>query len=411
MNGYYTNFYISIRDYFVKPPEGYSQNTIRELEKDYPVTDSHSDQEFPDILMIMSESYADLSILGSELKTNIPVTPFLDSLKENTISGYVLASIFGGTTANSEFEALTGYSLHFLPEGATPYQQYLQQNTYSLNWVLRSLGYRCNATHPYYASGWNRTTAYPLLGFSQSTFIDDYPRNNLIREYVSDQEMFEYLLDALEQSQESPQFLFGVTMQNHGDYGFLEDNLDEYIYLENYKSDYPQAESYLTLIHESDKALEYLLTQLQQSEKKTIVLFFGDHLPKLESAFYEEVHGGSFSNLEDLMLQYTVPFFIWANYDIPEQTVTCTSMNYLGRYLLEVIGIDLPPYYQFLKETEQVLPALNAFGYYSKDCGTIIPYDEAEGKEAEMLNLYRILQYNCLFDKGNRSQIFFPTAQ
>ena len=219
--------------------------------------------------------------------------------------------------------------------------------------------------------------------------------------------MFEYLLDALEQSQESPQFLFGVTMQNHGDYGFLEDNLDEYIYLENYKSDYPQAESYLTLIHESDKALEYLLTQLQQSEKKTIVLFFGDHLPKLESAFYEEVHGGSFSNLEDLMLQYTVPFFIWANYDIPEQTVACTSMNYLGRYLLEVIGIDLPPYYQFLKETEQVLPALNAFGYYSNETGKFQSGEEAKGLEAEWLNRYHILQYNAIHDKTGRSEHFF----
>ena len=52
---------------------------------------------------------------------------------------------------------------------------------------------------------------------------------------------------------------------------------------------------------------------------------------------------------------------------------------------------------------------MNAFGYYSKEIGSFISYDEAEGAEAEMLNLYRILQYNCLFDEDNRSQIFFPT--
>jgi hypothetical protein len=31
-------------------------------------------------------------------------------------------------------------------------------------------------------------------------------------------------------------------------------------------------------------------------------------------------------------------------------------------------------------------------------------------EETEMLNLHRILQYNCPFDKGNRSQVFFPEA-
>lgn len=53
---------------------------------------------------------------------------------------------------------------------------------------------------------------------------------------------------------------------------------------------------------------------------------------------------------------------------------------------------------------------MNAFGYYSKTRETFIPYEEAEGKEAEILELYRILQYNSLFDKENRSQVFFPTA-
>ena len=141
----------------------------------------------------MSESYADFSILGSELRTNQPVTPFLDSLEENTIRGYALSSVFGGTTANSEFEFLTGLSMANLPEGCCPYQQYINTDTPSLVQWMNTLGYRTIATHPYFSSGWNRTQVYPLLGFSEMTFDDNYPYQDLIREFVSDREMYSYV--------------------------------------------------------------------------------------------------------------------------------------------------------------------------------------------------------------------------
>ena len=139
-------------------------------------------------------------------------------------------------------------------------------------------------------------------------------------------------------------------------------------------------------------------------------MFFGDHLPNLDPGFYEELHGGPFDTLEEQMLQYTVPFFVWANYDIEEQDVGLTSLNFLSNYVYEAAGLPLPPYNAFLKDVQEVIPAMNAFGYYSKEQGAFIPYEEAAGEEAEMLDLYRILQYNCLFDKENRSQVFFPAA-
>ncbi|MFQ8879024.1 MAG: sulfatase-like hydrolase/transferase [Roseburia hominis] len=38
----------------------------------------------------------------------------------------------------------------------------------SLASYLQSLGYETVATHPYYATGWNRDKVYPWLGFEQS---------------------------------------------------------------------------------------------------------------------------------------------------------------------------------------------------------------------------------------------------
>lgn len=405
MNGYHVNLYLSIRDHFVDPPENYSDTLVSSLEEEYPA--SEKPEDLPNVLVIMNESFADLRVFGGALNTNIPVTPYLDSLEENTIRGSALASVYGGGTANSEFECLSGFTMQFFPTSSTPYQQYIHSESHNLTWVLKNLGYDCMATHPYLASGWGRPAVYPRYGFDRSTFIDSYPNQNLVRNFVSDQEMYEYLLEQLNAAGDAPLFLFGITMQNHGGYGEPVPNYTPRVFLEGYSQEYPQAEEYLSLMNYSDEALEYLLTQLQQYPEDTVVLFFGDHLPGVEKELYEELYGGSFDTLDSQMLQYTVPFFIWANYDIPEQEIGCTSLNYLGRYLLEAAGIPLPPYYQFLKEAERVIPAVNAFGYYSRSGQTFQTCEEAQGEEALWLSRYESLQYNGVFDKHGRSDHFF----
>ena len=407
-NGFYVNFYLSVRNYFVEKPSSYSPEYIEELEQRYasaPQDTAEEPESSPNILIIMNESFADFRVFGNDVQTNTQVLPFYDSLTENTIKGYALSSVYGGSTANSEFECLTGFSMQFLPAGTMPYQQYIQSDLYSLVQVMNQYGYQSMATHPFKASGWNRTNAYPRLGFSASTFMEDYPGEKLLRDFISDQEMYEYVLDQVQNCEEGPLFLLGITMQNHGSY-------DDYpetsapIHLEGYSQEYTQTETYLTLLRQSDMALEYFLGELEKSPEKTVVLFFGDHLPSLDSAFYEELYGKPFDTLDSRMLQYTVPFFIWANYDIPEQTVDCTSLAYLSRYLLETAGLPLPPYFQFLKDLEQAIPAINALGYYSNSAQAFLTVEEAQGTEAQWLQTYSALQYNGLFE-DQRSNIFF----
>lgn len=405
-NGLFLNFAGLLRDSHVSAPESYDPAALDNMAQQYDVG-SEPGEDLPNILVIMNESYADFRILGSDLPTNIEVTPFADSLKENTIRGYALSSIFGGKTANSEFECLTGLSMANLPAGSVPYQFYIQQDTFSLAHLLNRFGYRTVSTHPYFSSGWGRTTAYPLLGFAESDFLESYPQQDLIREYVSDRELYAQMLDILDQEQDSPLFLFAISMQNHGDYTYEEENYSQTVFLEGMEGSYSMAEQYLTLLHESDNAMKDLITALENSDRKTIVLFFGDHFPQVEGDFFQELHGGSFDTLSQQMLQYTVPFYIWANFDIPEQEVECTSLNYLSRYLLEAAGLPLSPLHSFLKDMEQQIPAINAYGYYSRQAGTYLPFSEAEGEEAQWLEDYACLQYNSLFDSENKSEVFF----
>lgn len=402
-NGYYLNFSAQLRDSVIRPPEGYSEEKISELEKHW--SDAGEPGHRPNVVAVMLESVGDLTVLGDELRTNVPVLPVLESLTENTIRGYALCPVFGGTTANSEFEFLTGQSTAFLPRGAVPYSQYMDENVYSLAWYLRSLGYEVETTHPFSSSGYDRKRVYPLLGFQKSTFEEAYPDAGRIRSYVSDQEVFDYILRQLDRP--DPLFLFGVTMQNHGGYLYEGKNYEKSISLEGYSRDFPQAEQYLSLLHETDRAVGQFLKELEEYPEETIVLLFGDHLPDIEQEFYREIHGGPFEELQDKMRQYTVPFYIWANFDIPEEEVPCTSLNYLANYLLKAAGIELPPYQQFLADLEQVIPAQNFMGYYSKSRQQYLPMAEAEGEEAAWLAKYGLLQYNSLFDEKGRSEGFF----
>ena len=192
-NGYILNFLLEIRDSFVSEPDGYSLDTVSELEDEYDGKDgsrSQSDVKNPTIIAIMSESYADMSVVG-DFETNIPVTPFTDSLKENTLRGHALSSVYGAKTPNSEWEFLTGNSMAFLPDGSVVYQQYIDKEPSTLVTTLKDNDYTCVAMHPYYASGWNRSTIYPTMGFDETYFIDDFDQTNIIRDYIKDQELFD----------------------------------------------------------------------------------------------------------------------------------------------------------------------------------------------------------------------------
>jgi len=412
-NGLYLNMYLGFRDSFVKAPEGYSPENVDNLIAEY--TDEQtvsSEEDYPNVIVIMNESFADFESFYKPPVFSKPLTPYIDSLDDNLIQGKALCSVYGGNTANSEFEFLMGHTMAFFPNSVTviPYQQYLGEEVYSLPHLMRSLGYDTFATHPYKPGGWQRDSRYPTFGFSEITFIDDYPQQKLLRNYVSDREMYEYVLDKLcDNEQKAPMFIFGITMQNHGGYEYKGTDFSETVKIVGCEGKYPMAEQYLSLINESDKALQFFIENLKDFEENTVLLLFGDHLPKIEEDFYAQINGGTVDSLEEQQVMHSVPFYIWANYDIPEYEVELTSLNYLSRYLLEAEKIDLPPYYRFLKDTETVIPAINSYGYYSVSKQKYISLDEAEKEEALALQNYELIQYNNIFDKRNRNYAAFDS--
>ena len=411
-NGYVLNFVLSARDSFVDEPEDYDLETIVYLENNYEDKQvnaiGESLEKDPTIIVVMNESFADLSVIG-EFKTNKPLTPFMDSLVDNTIKGYALSSIFGAKTPNSEWEFMTGGSMAFLPTGSIVYQQYLNDTPSSMVSTLKNVGYTCVAMHPYYETGWSRNLVYPKLGFDESYFLDHFDKSQMIREYISDEELYNKIIDRYENRKVNEKlFIMSISMQNHGGYAKDYDNFEEKYY--KVGRSYTDANQYFSLIRESDDALRDFVNYFWSVEEPVEIIFFGDHQPSLNRKFYEILNGKGLSGLtmKELEALYTVPFFIWTNYETPEETIEITSLNFLSSMALERAGIDLPPYNQFMLDLMEVVPAINSRGYYSLEKGKYVHVEDALGKELDWIKKYQSLQYNGMFDSRNRSDVFFP---
>ncbi|MCR5230096.1 MAG: LTA synthase family protein [Solobacterium sp.] len=419
-NGYLVNYLLQVKETVVREPEDYSLQTVGTVAEELHEETENDTEKHPDIIIIMDESFADMSCIGDGITTNQEVTPFISSLKENTIKGYALSSVYGGGTPNSEYEVLTGNTMMFLSKGIMAYQQYISQPSSSMVSVLNNMGYRTIAMHPFNSSGWNRTEVYPLLGFDEMYFLDDFPQEDMIRFFVSDQEMFETVVKKYRENIETEDnvFIFGVTIQNHGGYEFIpeeyqgpEQRYQKTISIEgNTDGQFDDAEQYLSLAHETDQAVQWLLEELEKEERDIVVLFYGDHYPGLSENFYDTVLGRDFESLDDYQKKYTVPFFIWTNYDQEEQTIDLTSFNYLSSYVYEAAGIELPDYNKFLKTVEEQVPAMNTNGYWSESEGRFLEYKEAAGSEYDILHLYNILEYNNVCDISNTNRTLFPVT-
>lgn len=411
VNGYLLNFTLLLRESFPTEPKGYSPEIVDAI-SEHLAASGNQEEHKPDIIVVMDESFASLEQLGNPINTDVEVTPFIDSLTENTLKGKTLSSVFGGGTPNSEYEFLTGNTCLFLPTGAIAYQQFVKGPSYSVARVLKDKGYSTVAMHQYLPNSWMRERIWPLLGFDKCLFYDDFPQQDLFRNMGTDQELFEKLTSLYEEhitASDSPVFMFAVSLQNHGGYEYSESDYTSTVHLQGYERSYPDVEQYLTCIHKTDQATEWLINYYDQIDRDVIVLFYGDHYPKLNDKFYEEVHGGAFDSLNDQMLQYEVPFFIWTNYETTSEEIELTSMNYLSGFLYQRANLEMPEYNQYLEQVRQLIPACNSLGYYSYDAGQFLALDDAQGEEKKKLLEYNYLEWNSLFDEDNKNSSLFPS--
>ena len=412
-DGFFVSFILDIHFLQIEEPKNYSDEYALSLLNEQEVEKVETPEELPDIIAIMDETFSDPAVLG-EFETNKDYMPFVHSILRgevaNTISGYADVSVLGGNTANSEFEFLTGNSMAFFPNGSVPYLQYIRDGISTIVPQLEEYGYTTYGTHPYRAKGWNREFIYDLMGFDYRYFQGSFPFEDKLRNYVSDEADFKSILE-WRNNTEGPFFMFNVTMQNHSNYGGDFDNFDPQI-VAKFKNTYSNKylNKYLSLMYETDQDVASLLSELSQSDRKTIVVFWGDHQPNdyVVRPIYKE-YGLDFDNqtYEQQQQRQKTPFFIWANYDIDEAAGKDTSVNYLAANVLKAAGVPTNYYQSFLLKLQEEYPIISAVRTDKTADKTLDKAsnksDKATGSkkkqaDSDMLNDYKLLQYYRLFD-------------
>lgn len=416
--GILLTFYLNSKEMVLQEPDGYTASKAKAYLSEYldetesaAAASPEKSQENPNVIIIMDEAFSDLSILG-DLELNTDPLKFCHSLEEdpNTISGNLNVSVWGGNTCNTEFEVLTGNTLEMFPYGSIPYMQYITENTDSICDYFHDLGYTNIAVHPYWGQCWRRDTVYKQIGFDKFIDAEDFDKESstknlkditihsgydfgdldYVREYISDKESFQQIIHQFEaKDPDETLFLFNVTMQNHG--GYLYDG-DNFLYTVQ-SPRYPAQTvcQYLSLIQKTDEALEYLVSYFKEVSEPTVILFFGDHQPGLANDFYETMFGHSYENftISDYQKRYTVPYYIWANYDLKDVTYDQVSANYLSMILKEAAGLPMDSWDNFRKTVYEEYPVLTARLIMDKSG---IRFNRGTVRD-ELLEKYEIIQY------------------
>ena len=420
-NGLFYAWYCEYENSTIHEPDRYSAEYASEILTAYAEEETEEKAVPDNVIVIMNESFMDYSLIGETDFAADPL-PFLHQLEKNCIQGKLCVNIYGGNTCNSEFEFLTGYSLAFLPENSVPYVQYPMQGISSMAHEMTELHYRNTAVHPYYAQEWKRETIYEELGFQDFISGEDLSENYVedekvdifmtvgdgekdnfgddleyVRSFISDAECLRTIQEVLAADAEKGEdsFIFSITIQNHGGY---EDELSAQFGGVDYlgTGENCAQNTFLNLTSLSDKAFGDLLTALETAPEKTVVLMFGDHQPALEFQPYMTMYSDKQNPYECNADKYTVPYVMWANYDVNWEEHEILSVNYLSALLKQNCNLPLNAFDQLRLAAMEEYPVLTCGFAVDKNGEYVSPQT---AMESEIVQEYEIIQYQKMFDR------------
>lgn len=387
-NGFVYAFLSGLKQESMAEPKSYSKQRIEEIVSAYQPEQTNSipkQEELPNILFIMDESFSDPALLNG---IEIPEETIRDfhEISAHSLSGNMLSPGYGGGTANIEFEALSSLSMAlFSPQITTAYTQVVSKLTQlpSIVSLLNANRYKTIAIHPYNRTMYKRQQVYQKLQFDEFIYEDTMKHKDTLYKnpYISDQAAFDEAFDLL-QDQNDPTFIHLVTMQNHMPYA---NKYREIHHPASQPSESPDFDNYLEDIYQTSIALKNLIEKLSQLDRETLIVFWGDHLPGL--------YGEDIFSKNDSWKMHEPPFFIYSTKSdfASIKLEEATSPIYFAPILLKASGLPYPAFYQMLLDMYTKLPAFEKELYlYQGNWQKNAPADFS------VLDDYKLIQYDLL---------------
>ncbi len=403
----------------VEKPEGYHEQTYAEI---YDMEKPAEQEKKPHIVMIMGEAYSDLSENPHISFDGLvdPMQHFKElSKSEHAVSGHIFVPGFGGGTANTEYDVLTGLSTRLL-RSTQPSYDFVRHEIDAIPYRLRNIGYHTAAIHPGYAWFYNRQNVYPHFGFEDTYFLEDsfHLQTQGIAGYINEEATMDKIIEVLDtniRSSDAPQFLFSVTIQNHGPYENKFQNIEQHFKTDVAltKEENDLLNQYFHCIMDADRELQRLVDYAENSEEPIIVVYFGDHLPGFSNGmdFFDLLDYPIDANgtPKEQMALYQTPYIIWSNdsaaqlCDVKENIADAKlpesgiiSSFYLGALTMEFAGLDeLSPVYDTLNAIRKKYPVLSNMYQMTANGDYIEEYTEEMNQAIKYLHGW---EYYLLFD-------------
>lgn len=352
--GFVYGFSSSVVDRGMSKPDDYSEEKIQRIQATVPWETTEVPEDSPNIIVVLLESFVDPYDVNF-LEYSEDPTPNFHNLLNNYSSGSLKVPVVGAGTANTEFEILTGMSMQYFGTGEYPYKTTLKEvdRCESIASVLDSLGYGTHAVHNNGGNFYSRANAFSMMGFD--TFTSKECMN--IQEYTplgswpTDNILISETLKAMDSTPDQPDFVYTITVQGHGDYPTEKviENPEVTVSGAEDEASNNAWEYYINEIHEVDKFIGNLTEELSQRDEKTIVVFFGDHLPTMGLEDEDMASGDIFQT----------KYVTWNNFDLPKKDKDCASYELLAN-VTDQLDIHKGTMFSFIQSHQ-------TFSNYSED--------------------------------------------
>lgn len=391
--GFIGGFLYNLKIDPMEKPKGYSEEKIKEITSHYQKLadekNKTASEEQPNIIYVMSESFSDPSRLNGVEITGDPLADYY-AVADQTYSGQMLSQNYGGGTANIEFEALTGFSMGlFNAQLTTPYTMLVPKMNQlpSIVSTLKDQNYHTTAIHPYNTSMYKRKDVYEVLGFDEFISENTMTYTDTIEDnpYISDASAYQEVMDLLKED-DTPQFIHLVTMQTHMPYDGKYQQL-EYTAKTEDNSGISSLENYLQDISYSSQSLKAFTEELKKLSRRTLVVFWGDHLPG--------IYSDTIQNSNEKHTLHETQFLMFDSQgELEKNEAPVTSPFYFAADLMNQTNQQTTGFYQLLLALQNELPAFERELYYQE--GQWHREAQLNKKQAELYQAYEMIQYDIV---------------
>lgn len=319
--GFVYCFSSGVLDTGIDKPSNYGEESTRELLSKLPASNDATDAIKPDIVLIQLESFIDPKTIKNMSFSDDPAQ-IHTYLREYFSGGRLSVPSFGGGTANTEFEVLTGINLDNFGSGEYPYKTImLEQTTETIAYNLKELGYSAHAIHNHTGNFYDRDKVYPRMGFDSfqsKEYMYDFETTSY--GWCKDKELTEEIITALNYVEEengieseTPRFVWTVSVQGHGAYP-SEPIADAENVIKIESDAYSEQELcalgyYINQIWEMDMFLGNLIAALESRNRPTLLIAYGDHLPAIGLEGEDLTTGDA----------YSTEYVTWNNFGLEKQ--------------------------------------------------------------------------------------------